>query len=65
LKENKRHIGVVTVLNTTTRKAYARAIKSTEGNGVANAMEEMIDEIENMEHLRTGNGVEFQGKLRR
>jgi hypothetical protein len=44
LRENKKYIGILTVLNTTTRKAYARAIKSTEGTGVVKAMEEMLDE---------------------
>ena len=63
LKDNKKHIGILTVLNTTTRKAYARGIKSTEGVGVRNAMIDIITEIghDKIHHLRTDNGVEFQG----
>jgi hypothetical protein len=66
LKDNKKHIGILTVLNTTTRKVYTRGIKSTEGVGVRDAMEDIIDDIgyDKIHHLRTDNGVEFQGKFK-
>jgi len=68
LKDNKKHVGILTVLNTTTRKAYARPIKSTEGNGVMNAMKEIIEEARvngtGIDILRTDNGSEFQSKFK-
>ena len=55
LKDNKKHIGILTVLKSTTRKACERGIKRTEGVGVRDAMIEIIEEIghENIHRLRT------------
>jgi hypothetical protein len=64
LRDNKKHIGILTVLNTTTRKAYARGIKSTENDDTVKMFGEILEEIEKeggvVETLRTDGGSEFQ-----
>ena len=69
IRENKKYIGILTVLNTTTRKVYARGIKSTEGAGIELAAKEIIEDarIDGMgiDIMRTDNGVEFQGKFKK
>ena len=64
-KSNNGHIGVLTLLNTTTRKADARAVKSTQAQEVSKKMEEMLDKLGStgIDVLRVDEGVEFNNSL--
>lgn len=68
LKGNKKFVGVLTLLNTTTRKAYARAVKTTNGDESVKGMKEMLDEARvdglGVDILRTDGGSEFKSKFK-
>lgn len=60
--KNRQFIGILTCLNTTSRKAYARAFKNTEAATITKLLKEIIDETnktDEMKNLRTDNGPEF------
>ena len=63
LKDNKQNIGILTLLNTNTRQARARGIKSTQAKDINKAMTEMIISIDfDISILRTDGGAEFTNK---
>jgi hypothetical protein len=60
LRDNKKHIGVLTLLNTTTRQAQAQPVKSTQAKDINKAMMDMIISIDfDIAVLRTDGGPEF------
>jgi hypothetical protein len=64
-KQNKQHKGILTLLNTTTREANARAIKGTTAEEITKKMLEMIYQVGRMKVaiLRTDGGSEFDNAL--
>ena len=65
---NKQFTGILTCLNTTTRKAYARPFKNTTAKTISQLMKEIIEDQRkagdnDIETLRTDNGPEFANEL--
>jgi hypothetical protein len=60
LRDNKNHVGILTLLNTTTRQARAQPVKSTQTKEINKAMMNMIISIDfDIAVLRTDGGTEF------
>jgi hypothetical protein len=64
-KHNKQHIGIITLLNTTSRELNARAIKTTQATEIKNKLIEMIYETgrQRFSIIRTDGGPEFKNNL--
>jgi len=64
--KNKQHKAILTVLNTTTRYALARPLKSKDAESTCKAMENILDEIKKLKKkiiaLRVDGGSEFKGE---
>ena len=63
---NAQRMAILTVLNTTTRFAYARPLLNKKADKATEAMVSILDEADppRMSCLRVDNGVEFKGKFR-
>ena len=62
---NAQRMAILTVLNTTTRFAYARPLLNKKADKATEAMVSILDEADppRMSCLRIDNGVEFKGKF--
>jgi hypothetical protein len=67
--KNKQYKAILTVLNTTSRMAYARALKDNKSAGVSVELKKILDEIVSKGHtitaLRVDGGSEFKGETQK
>jgi len=68
-KQNKGHMAIITLLETTTRVPYARALKSSKAKDVIPALESMLIELKKdgreIKHIRVDNGPEFSNEFKK
>ena len=66
--KNQQNIAILTVLNTTSRYALARPVKSTTAATVVHQMKDILDELKKLKkkitHMRVDGGAEFKKETR-
>jgi len=67
--KNKQNKAILTILNTTSRLAFAKALKDNKSSGVSVKMKKILDEIAKKKLkitvLRVDGGAEFKGKTQK